>query len=134
MKFRPESSPFPRLLVWPLLAVAAFALLWLRWQPGLVARAAHCPLKDATGIPCPTCGGTHAAIALARLDIAAAWAANPLIVLAAAGFVVWSVWAIIATFAPRWRVGPVLGPGEKKAARILAALLIVLGWGWQFYR
>lgn len=131
MRLRPEISPFPRLLVWPLLAVAAFALFWLRTQPDLVLRAAHCPLKDTTGIPCPTCGGTHASVALARLDLAEAWTANPLIVLLAVGFAVWALMAAAATFVPRWRVTPVLVPREKKAARVLAATLVLLGWSYQ---
>lgn len=134
MNLRPETSPFPRVLVGPLLALSALAWVWLHWRPDLVARVAHCPLKDATGIPCPTCGGTHAAIALARGDLATAWWANPLVVLIAAGLALWSLWALAASFVPRWRRGVELGPGEKKAARILAALLIVLAWVWQFFR
>jgi hypothetical protein len=41
-----------------------------------------CFFRSATGIPCPTCGGTRAALALARLDLAGAFHANPLVCLA----------------------------------------------------
>lgn len=46
-----------------------------------------CPLRAVTGIPCPLCGGTTAAIDLARLDIPAALGANPLAVVGALLFV-----------------------------------------------
>ena len=45
-----------------------------------------CPLKAATGCPCPTCGGTRALIALMQRDLPGAMAANALVV--CAGFVV----------------------------------------------
>jgi hypothetical protein len=38
-----------------------------------------CPFKAVTGLPCPGCGITHAFLALGRLDLAGAWAANPLV-------------------------------------------------------
>ena len=37
-----------------------------------------CPLHRFCGVPCPTCGTTRAAFALARGDFAAAFALNPL--------------------------------------------------------
>lgn len=35
-----------------------------------------CPWRSVTGTLCPLCGSTHLGIALARGDLAAAWAAN----------------------------------------------------------
>jgi len=134
MRLPPETSPFPRLLVWPLLALGAFAGFWLRWKPDLVLRLAHCPLKDNSGIPCPTCGGTQAAAALARLDVAAAWWANPLVTGLAVALAVWSAWALLATFVKPWRVGLELTAREQKAARLGAAVLLLAGWWWQFLR
>lgn len=43
-----------------------------------------CPLRTLTGVPCPACGLTTAAIALVRGEVGAAFAANPLIFLLAA--------------------------------------------------
>jgi hypothetical protein len=37
-----------------------------------------CPLKTFTGLPCPSCGATRTALALARLDVPAAFAVSPL--------------------------------------------------------
>ena len=37
-----------------------------------------CPLRRATGVPCPFCGMTTGVLALSRGDVVAAFAANPL--------------------------------------------------------
>lgn len=46
-------------------------------EPGL-----PCPLRLATGIPCPLCGMTTSVTAAAHLDLAEAAAANPVGILA----------------------------------------------------
>ncbi|MHB1009594.1 MAG: DUF2752 domain-containing protein, partial [Propionibacteriaceae bacterium] len=38
-----------------------------------------CPFRAMTGWLCPLCGGTHMAESLIRGDLAAAWAANPVV-------------------------------------------------------
>jgi hypothetical protein len=53
---------------------------------GLAADAPVCAFRAITGVPCPTCGGTRALLALSRLDAAAALAWNPLVTLAVAAF------------------------------------------------
>lgn len=50
-----------------------------------------CPVLAATGLYCAGCGGLRAVHDLAHLDLAGAWAMNPLLVLAAP-FAVWA-WA-----------------------------------------
>ena len=40
-----------------------------------------CVFREVTGIRCPACGISHAALAVLRLDFAAAWRHNPLIFL-----------------------------------------------------
>ena len=47
----------------------------LRWLP-------PCPFFQATGLLCPGCGGTRAMLALLHGDLHAAWAHNPLLLLA----------------------------------------------------
>lgn len=54
-------------------AAAAVSLLGLDRLP-----LSLCALKVVTGIPCPTCGTTRALGCLAHLDLAGAFAMNPL--------------------------------------------------------
>jgi len=68
-------------LLWGGVAAALVALSPLGAR--LAAALPPCPLKSLTGIPCPGCGTTRAALALAELDLAAAFAVSPL---AAAGW------------------------------------------------
>ena len=133
MRLVPENSSIPRLLVFPFLALAGFGFFWLRRSPDLVLHLSHCPLKDRTGLPCPTCGGTHAAAALAAGDLPTALAANPLVTLFGVGFLIWVIWALSATVAPPLRRSLHVTSGEKRAARILAALLLLLAWAWQIF-
>jgi hypothetical protein len=100
-------------------AAGALSLLQtLHPQQALVV----CPLRTVTGIPCPLCGGTTAAISVARLDLVGALRANPVAVLGALAFALAplgllslvgrrpsrrvSVWAIAAAlaFAELWQL------------------------------
>jgi hypothetical protein len=73
---RAGSDDFP--LAWLWATAAALALLMSAWLPLLAPLAPHCALHQLTGIPCLGCGTTRAALALARADLGAALAANPL--------------------------------------------------------
>lgn len=46
-----------------------------------------CPFKNLTGYPCPTCGSTRSALALARFDVLGALVRYPLQTLAWIGFI-----------------------------------------------
>lgn len=52
-----------------------------RWLP-------VCVFKQWVGLPCPACGTTRSALALAHLDLPAAFAVNPLVTLGWAVLVV----------------------------------------------
>jgi Protein of unknown function (DUF2752) len=59
--------------------------------------ATMCLLRATTGVPCPFCGGTTAAVRLGHADLVGALAASPLAVLVLAG---WPFAGIVR--APGW--------------------------------
>jgi hypothetical protein len=74
----------PRSLGLVLLAIAVgLALLHLPGRP-----RTFCVLRSVTGIPCPLCGGTTAAVRVGRGDLLGGLRASPLAVLGAVAFVV----------------------------------------------
>lgn len=80
-------------LAWPL-AMAA-APLWLQGPLQL-----RCGFLALTGLPCPLCGGTHAAAALVQGEWVAAWMANPGVV---------GLLLVLALLALQWSVEGVAG-------------------------
>jgi hypothetical protein len=66
-----------------LAAAVALSLVHLPWRPRTV-----CVLRMVTGVPCPLCGGTTAAVQVGRGDLLAGLRASPLAVLGAVGVVV----------------------------------------------
>ncbi|MCP4293352.1 MAG: DUF2752 domain-containing protein [bacterium] len=134
MNFVPETSPWPRLLVFPFLAVSLPIMGMARWAPDWAYKLAHCPLRDTTGIPCLTCGGTHSLVSLVDGHWIRAFQANPLIVICTVLFFAWSLWAISATVFSPWRKTMVLSNIEKRTASILTVLSLVGNWIWEFFR
>lgn len=65
-----------------LAAAVGLALLHLPGRPRTV-----CLLRATTGIPCPLCGGTTAAVRVGRGDLLGGLRASPLAVLGALAFV-----------------------------------------------
>jgi hypothetical protein len=83
-------------------------------DPGL-----PCPLRMTTGVPCPLCGLTTSVKATMRLNLHAAFSANPFGIAAV-------VTAIVLLARPRWRAAsfPVL----------LAAAAVAASWLFQLHR
>ena len=100
--------------------------------PWLAPLVPGCPFHALTGVPCPGCGTTRAALALARGDVAAAFGWNPL---AAAAFLLGAATCLAA---PLWvaagRALPSLALELPRRARL--ALVAVLGanWAWLIVR
>jgi len=126
----PEESPLLRLLLFAFFPFLAGALVLLHLAPDFVLGVAHCPLRETTGVPCPTCGGTLAAVHLASGQWAAALRANPLVTVLVTGYVPAACYACAATVVPIWRRSLRLTAKEKRTARWLAILLLAVDWLW----
>jgi len=111
--------------------VAAAAFLAARFLP-LLDIHSECPFLRITGLPCATCGMTHAFVALARGDPGAAWSSSPLGALLAAGAWLYALLdlARVALGLP-WRSLP------QRAWRALALAALsatALNWAWMLWR
>jgi hypothetical protein len=96
------------------------------FAPALALSLPPCLFRELTGIPCPTCGGTRALLALARLDPGAAIAWNPLAAAAAILFVAGGVVALAAALARR-EVRP-----PRPTPVLRAALVLSFAANWLF--
>ncbi len=98
------------------------------WLSALARFAPACPFHALTGMPCPGCGATRAALALARGDVAGALAWNPLATLALVGGLA------AAALAPAWVALegplPVLAPVLPARARAALVAMIALDWAY----
>jgi len=93
--------------------------------PALARGLSACPVRVLAGWPCPACGATRAALALARLDFAAAFAWNPL---AAAGWLLLvggGLAAALASFVGRLPPEPRTLPAASRWGFVLA---LVANW------
>jgi len=112
-------------LTWGAIALAAAVLAHLATP--LVPLLPGCLFRELTGLPCPTCGTAHAAVALARLDVPHAIAFNPLATLGALVFLVGGVAAAVASLAGRPLTEPRLSGTALRAAALLA---VASNWAW----
>lgn len=128
MRLVPERDPLPRLLAFPYLVIAAGFGLVLLIAEDRVTLLFYCPWQRLTGLPCPTCGGTRAALALMRGAPADAWHASPLVTAAALALAIWGVTATATTLVPRWRFWVALSPAERRFVRVLACTCFLGAW------
>ena len=107
--------------------VGLLSFLAARFLP-VLALLVVCPMRALAGIPCATCGMTHAFVALAHGEVAAAFAASPAGALLAAG-----AWLYVAADLVRAAAGARLPVPSARAARLAAAAavaVLVLNWAW----
>jgi len=83
-----------------LLLAASYPLWGAAWR-------VVCPLRALTGIPCPTCYGTRAMLALVAGEWQAALRLNPLVALGGTGLAAFVPWALATVLIglPRPRIG-----------------------------
>jgi hypothetical protein len=108
-------------------AVAAALILAAPIIPQACAWLPPCLFRSWTGLPCPTCGATRAAIALARLDPMTAWRSNPLVTLGYVALLAGGLIAGVAALAGR----PLPEPRRfSSALRAAAWSAAALNWIW----
>jgi hypothetical protein len=108
-------------------AIFALSFLAARFLPVLSLHL-ECPLRALAGIPCATCGMTHAFVALAHGRLAAAAAASPAGALLAAG-----AWAFALAAAARPALGfswPRIGAGTARALAVAAGAGLLVNWAY----
>ena len=107
--------------------IAALSFLVARFVP-VLRLPGLCPFKLITGLPCCTCGMTHAFVHLAHGELGRALAANPAgCALAAA------VWLFAVLDLARIAVSAPLPDPSPRAWRALAVMgVAVLGVNWVF--
>jgi hypothetical protein len=130
----PGGVPFPPIFAALALGCAAAAWVLLALPERQMQILPVCPFKAVTGLPCPTCGGTHALAALAGARPLAALRLNPLVTLAA----LVTVAAGAASLFRRWR-GKLalrldLTPIEQGAARAILLGLLALHWAYLLWQ
>jgi predicted ABC-type sugar transport system permease subunit len=108
-------------------ALAALLLANLR-IPGRPSTL--CPLRALTGVPCPFCGGTTAAVEVGRFDLAGALRVNPVVVLAAVMIIAMPV--VIGLRTAR-HVGWPAAPARRTIYLALASTVMVSEL-WQLFR
>ncbi len=117
-------------LLW--LAAVAGALLLYPFRALLAGLLPSCPMRAATGIPCPGCGATRAALALLAGHALAALALNPLAVVAGLAFVLGGLLAPMWV----WLRGPlpVLPRPLPWTWRLALVGLLLANWGYLVFR
>jgi type IV secretory pathway TrbD component len=93
-----------------------------------VAGIGICPLRRLTGIPCPTCGATRAALALVRGELAAALGFHPLVTVLLLGAGLYALAAGISLLMTR-RI-PVVRASAKTWRRVAGILLLLAAASW----
>ena len=109
-------------------AVSVLLLVLSPMAERLAEGVPRCLLKTLSDLPCPTCGSTRAALALARLDLLEALALNPLATLAWSFLVAGGLAAGALALAgrpvpePTWRLG--------SGARAMIVLILLVNWAY----
>ena len=107
------------LLALGVLAAGLLYLVLVRWT----GFGIPCLFHEVTGLQCPGCGLTHAAVALSRGEIAAAMAYNPMLPV----YGLYGGWMVLCGGIRYWRGDPnpmMFGPNRVH----IAMLVLVIGF------
>ncbi len=115
--------------VFALIGLLSFAVA--RFVP-VLALHTECPLRAMAGIPCATCGMTHAFVHLAHGRLAAALAASPAGALLAAAAWAYAVLDLVRA-AAGWPL-PVPSPRLVRAGAALGVVVLLASWAFVIAR
>jgi hypothetical protein len=87
-----------------------------------------CPARGLLGIPCATCGMTHAFVALAHGDLPGAVQASPLGALLAAA--AWGFVLVDLSLLALGRPFPRVPAGALRLATAAGVAALLLNWAW----
>ncbi len=110
--------PLAVLLVWAVL-VGVFMLL----KPA-DSDATLCVFRNVTGVPCPTCGSSRAALAVVQGRPLEAIVLNPLVTVAGALAIAW--FAVRVGFGRRIEID--LAPRQRRLAWVVIGVLVCVNW------
>ena len=112
--------------------VAVVSFLVARFVP-VLAFHSGCPFRALTGLPCASCGMTHAFVALAHGDVGGAWSASPLGALLAGGAWLYALLDLGRVGAGHPLAAPLRrAPGARMAVGAVGAA--ALNWAWMLLR
>ncbi|HEX2254284.1 MAG TPA: DUF2752 domain-containing protein [Thermoanaerobaculia bacterium] len=112
--------------LWGGVAAALVALSPL--APRFAAALPPCLLKTFTGVPCPSCGTTRAALALGRFDVPTAFAVSPLAAVALLALVGGGLLAAAAAVLREPPEVPALSPRGALLLRVSLAAALLGNW------
>jgi hypothetical protein len=111
--------------------IAVLSFLVARFLP-VLGVPFMCPLRGLAGIPCATCGMTHAFVHLAHGDVARAFGASPLGAALALG-----AWLLALADAVRLAAGwplPAVSPRLARGATFAGAVALLANWAYLVVR
>jgi hypothetical protein len=113
------------------IAAAALANLSVPGRPTTL-----CPFRAITGIPCPFCGGTTAAVRIGHLDVVGALRANPVVVVGALVVMATPVAASVVMSVPGVATSrrPSLSRRTTTIAWAIIAAALIFSEVWQLFR
>ncbi|MBA4303559.1 MAG: hypothetical protein C0424_04980 [Sphingobacteriaceae bacterium] len=100
--------------------------------------ATICLFKQATDLPCPSCGTTRSVVHLHEGQFKSAWLSNPFGYLVLAIMYVAPIWIIVDRLRGTYTLWAFYHQTEerlKKAAwAIPLVLLVIINWSWNIYK
>jgi hypothetical protein len=121
-----RADAFPVIVV-ALAGITVLLLVAARFLP-VLDLAPQCVFRAVTGVPCPTCGSTHAFVHLSRGEIGAALKANPLMTVSVLSGALYTTYLLFCSVAGILRLRVTLSRSESLLLRVLIVLLLLSNW------